>query len=153
MRPSCRLTRHLSCLTDESSVSREPAVPIDPTAPLSPSVLVVDDEPLLRWALRETLRTRYPVYDAGTVREASQLIDALGVDLRLLLLDLRLPDGLGLDLVARARAANPACHVVMLTAYADSTQSDIAKAQGVEAILKKPIQMEELLRYATSVLG
>lgn len=78
-------------------------------------VLVVDDEALIRWSLAERLRADgHDVLEAGTVAEAIDQADH-GVDL--VLLDYKLPDGDGLEVLRRLRDIDPDTLVMMLTAH------------------------------------
>lgn len=78
-------------------------------------VLVVDDEALIRWSLAERLRADgHDVLEAGTVAEAVDQAEH-GVDL--VLLDYKLPDGDGLEVLRRLRDIDPDTLVMMLTAH------------------------------------
>src|SRR5678815_1874611 len=79
-------------------------------------ILVVDDEKLLRWSLRERLvREGFDVTEAETGRDARDRIAEDTVDL--VLLDYRLPDTNGLDLLKTILAAQPEVPVILMTAY------------------------------------
>jgi DNA-binding NtrC family response regulator len=115
-------------------------------ASLRPSVLVVDDESLIRWVLGETLKRRFDVRAAGTVSEARALIhqgDRLPADVALL--DLQLADGSGLELLAEIKRSWPACHVFILTAFARSDLASSALASGAAGILHKPFDLEAIV--------
>lgn len=78
-------------------------------------VLVVDDEALIRWSLAERLRADgHEVLEAGSVAQALEHAEH-GVDL--VLLDYKLPDGDGLDVLRRIREMDPDTLVMMLTAH------------------------------------
>lgn len=115
-------------------------------------VLVVDDEPLIRWAIVETLTQAghhvVEARDSGSalraLAEAQQRIDVV-------LLDLRLPDCANLTLLASIRRQSPSSAVVMMTAHATPELDAQARALGVHDVMAKPFDLngcERLLRQA-----
>ena len=86
------------------------------TSANAPRLLVVDDEPDLRTLYELTLmREGYDVESAGTVSEAWALLENQRYEL--LITDMRLPDGTGLDLLARLEAAGRPEKAMVITAY------------------------------------
>ncbi|MCL8207448.1 MAG: response regulator transcription factor [Actinomycetia bacterium] len=83
-------------------------------------VAVVDDHEVVRVGLAELLNQEPDcrmVGEAGTVEEALRLMRSTPVDV--LLLDIRLPDGSGVDVCRQWKAAQPDTHVIMLTSFGD----------------------------------
>ncbi len=114
--------------------------------PASPSrVLVVDDEPLVRWAIAETLR--WHGHQIAEVGDAGQALRALAnPDLvpHVLLLDLRLPDCADLRLLATIRSLRPSLPVILMTAFGTPELRDEAWRLGAFAILDKPFDLDVL---------
>lgn len=116
-------------------------------------VLVVDDEPLIRWAVVETLtQAGHQVMEAGDGRSALRaLADAPHIDV--VLLDMRLPDCTDLTLLSQIRQGSPRTAVVMMTAYATPELAAQARALGVYDVMAKPFDVtgcERMLRQACS---
>ena len=95
-----------------------------------PTVLVVDDEALIRWSLCEMLGERgYAVTEAGDGRMALAAIQNAAEPFDVVLLDYRLPDSADLRLLERVRSLAPTSQVIMITAH--NSPSWIARGGGV----------------------
>jgi two-component system, NtrC family, response regulator AtoC len=107
-------------------------------------VLVVDDEPLIRWSVSETLRDRgYTVAESGTAHDALRAIsDEAPYDV--VVLDLLLPDSADLMLLSRIRALNPEMPVILMTAFGSPEIVEAALHLGAYRVLSKPFEMEDL---------
>jgi DNA-binding NtrC family response regulator len=107
-------------------------------------VLVVDDEPLIRWSIAETLGAAgHQVTEAQDAASALKaLADASGPDV--VLLDFRLPDSNDLDLLARIRQIAPAASVIMMTAFGTPDVTAGALKLGASRVLNKPFNMRDL---------
>ena len=107
-------------------------------------VLVVDDEKLLRWSVRDCLlRAGYDVTDAGTVNEALERFRDGSFDLAVL--DYMLPDGNGLEVLSALHETNPSLPVVMMTAHSSIDHAVEAMRAGATDYVSKPFQDEDLL--------
>jgi DNA-binding NtrC family response regulator len=107
-------------------------------------VLVVDDEPLIRWAIAETLgQEGHQVAEAGDAAGAIQALSARRAP-DVVLLDFRLPDSNDLTLLATVRRLVPSAAVVMMTAVGDSEMIAAAEALGASRVVDKPIDMRDL---------
>jgi two-component system, NtrC family, response regulator AtoC len=107
------------------------------------SVLVVDDERLLRWSVAETLSARgYEIAEATDGRTAMQEFGD-GDRTDLVLLDLRLPDVSDLRLLARIRQKGPHVPVILMTAFPTREIVEDAAALGA-SVLIKPFELDQL---------
>jgi DNA-binding NtrC family response regulator len=106
------------------------------------TILVVDDEELIRWSLREGLkREGYTVLEAGTGREALDQFK-LGVDL--VLLDYRLPDIDGLSVLRELKKLDPDALVILLTSLVSVDTAVEAMKLGAYHFANKPFKVEEV---------
>ncbi len=127
--------------------------PISP-AP-SPRLLVVDDEPDLRTLYELTLlREGYDVECAGTVEDAWSLLQSRGpAGYQLLITDMRLPDGTGLDLLRRMDQAGRREKAIIITAYGSSENAVEALKAGAYDYLTKPVDLRQFRAVVASALG
>jgi two-component system NtrC family response regulator len=106
-------------------------------------ILVVDDEPAQRTVLAGFLRKRgFEVLQAPGVGEALSQVSARLVDL--VLTDLRMSDGTGLDVLNGVRKINPEIAVVVMTAFGTVASAVDAMKHGASDYLTKPIDLDEL---------
>ena len=107
------------------------------------SVLVVDDEALIRKSLSKVLRAKgYSVETASTGAEGLEKIAS--VRPQVLILDLRLPDTDGLTVLRRARRIDPLLQVIMITAYGEIPMAFEAGKLDAVSFLRKPYEMEDI---------
>lgn len=118
------------------------------TAP--PAILVVDDEPPIRRLLRGALeRASYAVIEAGSAREAMDLLASK--DPAVVLLDLGLPDRDGLELIPLIRKRSSA--TVLIVSARDATDEKVAALDlGAADYVTKPFDTEELLARVRAAL-
>ena len=115
-------------------------------------VLVVDDEPVVRDAVRMVLEDAgYRVASAPDAE--SGLAHAGLAGCRLLLCDLMLPGQSGIELLRAVHAARPELPIVMITGYATDAIADRALEAGAAAFLAKPFDDSELLTLVRRVLA
>jgi DNA-binding NtrC family response regulator len=116
------------------------------TAKKSPArrVLVVDDEPLVRWSLAETLMDGgFEVVEAADGRSAIRMLaEAARPDV--ILLDLRLPDSSDLTVLSAMRRLSPTTPIILMTAF--GTPDVIAEALNIGAfsVVLKPFDMKDV---------
>ena len=108
-------------------------------------VLVVDDEPLVRWSCAETLADNG--FQAIEVDNGAAAVFALakpngGADI--VLLDLMLPDFCDLSLLAVMHRLAPTVPIIVMTAYATPEIVERARRLGAYRVINKPFEMDEL---------
>ncbi len=115
-------------------------------------ILVVDDEPMIRWSIEQTLGAAgYDVVGAETAAQGLSLLQRLHP--ALVFLDVRLPDASGLSLLPSIRAqGTPAPAVVVMTAYEEACPPAEALRLGAFAYLRKPFDFDQLESIAGQVL-
>jgi DNA-binding NtrC family response regulator len=115
----------------------------DHSSPLR--VLVVDDEPLIRWSLAETLADCGDfVTQADTGAAAVQALAASREPVDVVLLDYRLPDVHNLNLLSAVRRLSPSSRVILMSAHATPETARDALALGATRVLAKPFDMREV---------
>ena len=118
----------------------------------APRLLVVDDEPDLRTLYELTLmREGYHVDSAGTVEEAWRIL--LDEHFDLLITDMRLPDGTGLDLLSRLESAGRPETAIVITAYGSPENAVEALKAGAYDYLTKPVDLRQFRSVVGSALG
>jgi DNA-binding NarL/FixJ family response regulator len=113
------------------------------------SVLLVDDHDLIRQGLRrafERCADFTVVGDAATIADGEALAAKARPDV--VVTDVRLPDGTGLDLTRRLRADNPAIGIVVLTMYAGDEQLFSALEAGASAFVAKDAPSDDVVAAA-----
>ena len=115
-------------------------------------VFLVDDHELVRRGLRDLLGTAADIEvvgEAASVREAKVAILASSPDVAVL--DVRLPDGNGVELCRDIRAENPTVHCLMLTSYADDDALLAAVLAGASGFVLKQILGHNLVAAVRTV--
>jgi DNA-binding response OmpR family regulator len=114
-------------------------------------VLVVDDEPLIRWSVAETLRsTGCVVTEASDARQTiDQLVEPTHDGYDVIMLDYQLPDSDDLELLTLVKQVSPASAVVMMSAVRTRDLRDGALERGAETVLAKPFDLHDLSALVT----
>jgi CheY-like chemotaxis protein len=128
-----------------------PSVTTDPEQTAKPRILHVDDDPEVRLLMSGSLQEfGYVVATAGTVAEALQLAKDFKFDL--FILDIRLPDGTGIELCQQLRELQPRVPIVYYSAYAEPVEQREALSQCGDAFLGKPSSAAELEQKISELL-
>ncbi|HVE40836.1 MAG TPA: response regulator [Planctomycetota bacterium] len=106
-------------------------------------LLVVDDERLIRWSIREALRGQYRVWTAESAERALRMLHRLK-NLHGLLVDIRLPGASGYELIAQARVLRPDLKVFVMTGYDQESAPRQAFSVRADGYLSKPFLMDTL---------
>src|SRR5215216_6243028 len=109
-------------------------------------VLLVDDHATIRDALRSTFEEEEGfevVGQAGSMAEARRILSQESVDMAVI--DLRLPDGYGADLIKEVRKKNPQSQALVLSASLDRAQIAGAVEQGAAGVLNKTAHLDEVV--------
>jgi two-component system cell cycle sensor histidine kinase/response regulator CckA len=117
-------------------------------------ILVVDDDPLVRRSLVRVLtRDGHKVADAESGRAALDLYGSLAGEIRLVLLDLDMPELDGEATFAELRRLDPAVRVLFLTGLCDETRRDALLGAGACGLLTKPCDSDVLRRVVRQESG
>ena len=108
-----------------------------------PSVLLVDDEPQIRFAVRRFLEARdYAIVEADSCATALEACRKALPDA--ILMDYSLPDGNALDLLPQLQAIQPSTPIILLTAHGTVDLAVRAMKEGAEHFLTKPLELSTL---------
>ena len=115
-------------------------------------ILHVDDNQDTRLLMAALLQDRgYGVMTAGSVAEGLDL--ARNIDFDLYILDIRLPDGTGVELCKKLNQMHPGIPAIYYSAYGDPHDVERALAEAGSAYLKKPVCVEEIEALVTRLLN
>jgi DNA-binding NtrC family response regulator len=115
-------------------------------------ILVVDDENLIRWSLGQSLRKHgYEVCCAADAAAATRAVQEGPFDL--VISDVRLPDGDGVDLMKDLRPVQPEAKVVVITAYDMDDVRLRAEQLGVQAYVEKPFAVDAMVHLVETLTG
>lgn len=116
------------------------------------TILIVDDHPLFRKGLRALLTTLPQVNvvgEAASGSEAVQLVEQLQP--QLVLMDLQMPSGDGLTAIRQIAAANPQCHILVVTMFEDDDSVFAAMRAGARGYVLKDMDDDEMTRAIRAV--
>jgi len=145
-----------TCVIDERSRdnSRDPRVATKGNIWLAAKntprhVLVVDDEPLIRWSVAESLSDLgYDVEQASDAGSALRIVTTNPTPFDVVVMDLRLPDMHDLSLLGTLRQLLPAAALIVMTAFGSPDVIETATAMGA-MVIDKPFELDELTRLVS----
>jgi putative nucleotidyltransferase with HDIG domain len=123
---------------------------IMPAERIKPTILIVEDEEGPRNALRIILRPFFELLITSNRHEALQALETQPVDL--VTLDLKLPDGYGLDLFHTIKRARRGVEIIIITGYGTLKSSQEAIRHGAAGYLLKPFNVTELITLINRTL-
>jgi two-component system response regulator AtoC len=110
---------------------------------MKPSILIVDDDDVMQETLSDMLRKKgYDVFSVGSGNGALSVIKRNLIDL--ILLDMKLPDVDGLEILKKIKELDTEILVIMMTAYSDVQTAVSAMKSGAYHYINKPFEAEEL---------
>lgn len=105
--------------------------------------LIVDDEPNIRKVLKTLLaEDDFEILETGTITDAKNLINKHYFDIAII--DLRLPDGSGIDILKAIKEQNPETVVLIITAFASTETAITAMKLGAYDYVTKPFNLDEI---------
>lgn len=114
-------------------------------------ILVVDDEQLVRWFMERALRhAGHEVITASSIADAYEKLSSQDIDL--LIIDLRMPQGNGLEVVKKVVDSQKKVRIIVCSAFVTSELEEEFKDKGIH-VLKKPFKLDELNSAVRSCLG
>ncbi len=117
----------------------------------TPHILIIEDENLIRWSLRQRFSDEgYAVEEATTAAEGLAKMESAIFDL--IMLDYKLPDKTGLDVLRQLRAGDADVFVLMMTAYSNVENAVEAMKLGALDYIPKPFKMDELMLTVAKAL-
>lgn len=114
-------------------------------------ILVCDDEEPIRLLLNESLQDSYEVVEASNGREALRLATKEQFDL--IIMDIKMPDGHGLEAIERIRERNGTVPIIICSAYRAMEDDIVVKTSNVAAFITKPIDIKALKTKIFNLIG
>ncbi|CAG0926763.1 Regulatory protein AtoC [Planctomycetaceae bacterium] len=116
-------------------------------------IIIIDDEPLIRWSLRETLKKEgFTVLEAKDGKSALSHFSPEHDGVSGILLDYKLPDTDGIRVLQEIRKTHPDTPVVMMTAYGTPEVAEQAAQLKVAAFIEKPFDVKQLVNRVRDLI-
>lgn len=117
---------------------------------------LVEDSPVIQQNLVATLEEMLPMRVIGTSEDERSAVAWISEDAHhcdLMIIDVFLKSGSGLEVLRRARLLRPDSHLVVLTNYATPDMRKRAQQLGADRVFDKSAELDELLAYCESLAG
>ncbi len=118
------------------------------------SCFIVEDSPIIRQNLIATLEEMLPVQVVGTAEDADGALlwmRSAGAHCDLMIIDIFLKSGTGLEVLRHARALQPGAQLVVLTNYATPDMRRRCAELGAHRVFDKSAELEELLAFCADL--
>ena len=114
-------------------------------------ILIVDDDAESRSLLSEVLESNGFSTTAVSDSKAAQETFDRGPAFGMVIADLRMPGGNGLDLLSSIRKRHSRVSIVLMSSFIAEAQRRVAHELGVDALLEKPFRLTELIKTVTAI--
>lgn len=116
-------------------------------------VLILEDSDVQRFYIAETLKqSDVKILFAKSIREAKNIFNGNGSDIALFILDLKLPDGNGLDFLKYVRKSSNYTPAIIESSFISNSIKDNIKELGIVALFEKPINPHEFNQTVSNIL-
>ena len=120
---------------------------------MAKTILIVEDERLLARTLSTALKEAGYIAVVTHTAEQAEEKWLEGAAFDLVILDYRLPKGSGLDLLHTARESGRTSKVILMTAFGNRDVRAEARRLGVDKYVRKPFDLDSMLRSVTELIG
>lgn len=115
------------------------------------TIMVVDDEPIIRHAIEAIFRDDYNVFNAANGQDAVDLVRREKIDL--ILMDVKMPGTLdGIGALREVKKIDPTIEVIMVTAVKDKYILDDAMKYGARDYIEKPFDIDDLINRVYRII-
>ena len=119
----------------------------EPSAEKNGTILIVDDEKDMGWVIERILRdSGYEVVTASSGAECLAKFEQYARKIPMVLLDHKLPDASGIDLIEQMKKLSPKTKFVIITAFGTPEMKKLALEKGATEVLDKPFRVEKMLK-------
>ncbi len=116
------------------------------------SILIVDDEKIIRAGLVRALAASFTTYEAANGKEAMEIIKK-HMDIKVVISDLKMPEVDGFELLGRIQATNNKIRVILVTAFIPFESADDLLALGAFDYMTKPVDIGKLETTIQNAIG